>query len=215
MQYAYTGQSVVARTVGTVTEPGQRLEKNPIRGGASSSGNGIAVPPFIPPFTSGSIQDLLIRIATCLTSAFLCETRVQDQPLITVMPDPDAILPTEAAILDLIDVDLSSSFPTSEGEGCPPSIQLSALRTAGIGVFGRIAQAAWLLDQVLRGFEIPNPDTRLACLRRLDGELRMFLSDLVQQTSGKRGPSCQAVSLTIRYVTPPFFPHPRFVVPSS
>ncbi|KAK8855128.1 transcription factor gsfR2 [Apiospora arundinis] len=130
--------------------------------------------------------------------AFLCETRVQDQPLITVMPDPDAILPTEAAILDLIDVDLSSSFPTSEGEGCPPSIQLSALRTAGIGVFGRIAQAAWLLDQVLRGFEIPNPDTRLACLRRLDGELRMFLSDLVQQTSGKRGPSCQAVSLTIR-----------------
>ncbi|KAK8030428.1 hypothetical protein PG990_000162 [Apiospora arundinis] len=130
--------------------------------------------------------------------AFLCETGVQDQPLITSMPDPDAKLPTEAAILELSDVDLSSSFQTSEGEGRPPSSQLPTLRNASIGAFGRIAQAAWLLDQVLRGFENPNLDTRLTCLRKLDGELRMFLSDLVQQTSGKRGPSCQAVSLTIR-----------------
>ncbi|KAK6855660.1 hypothetical protein PG995_007811 [Apiospora arundinis] len=149
-------------------------------------------------FPSLIIQVLLIHLATCLIRAFLCETTVQDQPLIASMPDSDAPLPTEAAILELSDSELPSSFPTSEGEGCPPSIQLSALRTAGIGIFGRIAQAAWLLDQVLKGFEIPNPDTRLACLRRLDGELQMFLSDLVQQTSGKRGPSCQAVSLTIR-----------------
>ncbi|KAK8002413.1 rhamnogalacturonase [Apiospora arundinis] len=170
-------------------------------------------------YTRGEADQAFITISLCARLAyaarihrvFLCETGVQDQPLITSMPDPDAKLPTEAAILELSDVDLSSSFQTSEGEGRLPSSQLSTLRNASIGAFGRIAQAAWLLDQVLRGFEIPNLDTRLTCLRKLDGELRMFLSDLVQQTSGKRGPSCQAVSLTIRYATTPFsFPPQPF-----
>ncbi|KAK8110302.1 uncharacterized protein PG998_006759 [Apiospora kogelbergensis] len=119
--------------------------------------------------------------------AALCEATVPDQPLVTSMLDPDGPLPSESAVLDLSDTEPYLSFPIPEGEEYPLCSRLSALKEADTGEFGRVAQASWLLGQVLSALHIPDLETRLACLRRLDGELQMFLSDLVQQTSGKRG----------------------------
>ncbi|KAK8101830.1 hypothetical protein PG999_012204 [Apiospora kogelbergensis] len=130
--------------------------------------------------------------------AALCEATLPDQPLITSMLDPDGPLPSESAVLDLSDAEPYLSFPIPEGEEYPLCSRLSALKEADTGAFGRTAQASWLLGQVLSALHIPDLETRLACLRRLDGELQMFLSDLVQQTSGKRGPFCGSVSLSIR-----------------
>lgn len=133
--------------------------------------------------------------------AALCEATVPDQPLITSMLDPDGPLPSESPVLDLSDAEPYLSFPIPEGEEYPLCSRLSALKEADTGAFGRVAQSSWLLGQVLSALHIPDLETRLACLRRLDGELQMFLSDLVQQTSGKRGPFCGSVSLSIRFVS--------------
>ncbi|KAK8047714.1 Zn(II)2Cys6 transcription factor [Apiospora saccharicola] len=144
---------------------------------------------------------------------FQCEATTPHQPLITPMPESDAELPTEAAVLD-------EWREPERGAGLPgpgeqqqqqqqqqpqpqpqpqPVAQLSALEHANVGVFGRSAQAAWLLDQVLKGTEIhPNLESRLPSLRGLDEKLRAFLSQLVRQANGKRGPVCQAIAVTIR-----------------
>ncbi|KAK8135357.1 hypothetical protein PG984_003297 [Apiospora sp. TS-2023a] len=133
---------------------------------------------------------------------FQGEATIPHQPLITPMPESDAELPTEAAVLDeWRSPERGASRPGSgeQQQQQQPVRQLSALEEASVGAFGRSAQAAWLLDQVLKGTEIyPNLESRLPSLRGLDEKLRTFLSQLVQQANGKRGPVCQAIAVTIR-----------------
>ncbi|KAK7910874.1 hypothetical protein PG985_013355 [Apiospora marii] len=133
--------------------------------------------------------------------SFQCEATIPHQPLIAPMPESDAELPTEAAIFEGREPERGAGLGlpgSGEQQQQQPAAQLAALEHTNVGAFGRSAQAAWLLDQVLKGTETPNLESRLPSLRGLDEKLRTFLSKLVQQANGKRGPVCQAIALTIR-----------------
>ncbi|RDW77881.1 hypothetical protein BP5796_05733 [Coleophoma crateriformis] len=120
---------------------------------------------------------------------FYCEVSVSDQPLITVFPSGDARLPTEPSVLEQSDV-LSPEQVRY--------IPVSYLSSVDVGGFGRSVQAAWLLDQVLKGREIASLESRSIQLRDLDTALQAFLGEMMQQCSGKRGLHCEAVAITLR-----------------
>jgi hypothetical protein len=121
---------------------------------------------------------------------------VPEQPLLTVVPGANARLPSEPEALAQPDAP----------ELCPrPNITVSSLASEGVGGFGRGAQAALLLDQVLKSFQTPNLNDRLVHLDGLDAALQTFLTVVLQQSHGKPGPFCGAISLAIRSI-----PRPRF-----
>ncbi|KAK4140139.1 uncharacterized protein C8A04DRAFT_15211 [Dichotomopilus funicola] len=82
--------------------------------------------------------------------------------------------------------------------GLKPNSTVSSLASDEVGGFGRAAQAALLLDQVLKSFQTPNLDDRLVQLDGLDTALRTFLTVVLEQSHGKPGPFCGAISLAIR-----------------
>ncbi|PYI35400.1 hypothetical protein BP00DRAFT_478989 [Aspergillus indologenus CBS 114.80] len=105
---------------------------------------------------------------------FLCELAVLNQPLASVMPAGDVHLPRESHTLD-------QDSPTV------------------IGGFGRAAQAAWLLEDVLRGLCSADVDRQRARLVECDRTLQSFLATLMQQNGGGSwGEFCGAIALTIR-----------------
>jgi hypothetical protein len=116
---------------------------------------------------------------------------VSEQPLITVISSEDARLPTEPILLE------QSEYLGPESV---PYVPVSCLSSIDVGAFGRAAQAAWLLDQVLKGFEIPSLGSRLIQLRNLDTALQTFLGVVMQQCDGKGGIFCEAIAITIRSV---------------
>ncbi|RFU31442.1 hypothetical protein B7463_g4874, partial [Scytalidium lignicola] len=120
---------------------------------------------------------------------FFCEVTVCEQPLLTVIPCGDARLPTEPNILE------QTNFLGPESL---PYVPLSSLSSVDVGGFGRSAQAVWLLDQVLKGFEIPSLGSRLIQLRGLDSTLQAFLGVLMRQRNEKEGIFCEAIAITIR-----------------
>ena len=114
-----------------------------------------------------------------------------DQPLLTVFPGGDARLPIEPQILDQLDVLNPESLP---------NIPISCLTSPNIGGFSRTAQAASLLDQVFKGFAIPDLDSRLLLLDRLDANIQAFLSLVMPQCQGQSGAFCAAINIAIRSV---------------
>ncbi|KAI2622107.1 hypothetical protein GGS26DRAFT_247208 [Hypomontagnella submonticulosa] len=120
---------------------------------------------------------------------FFCEVAVPEQPLVTVIPNGDSLLPTEPEILE------QAEF---RGPNIIPQVSVSSLSSVDIGGFGRAAQAAWLLDQVLNGFKIQSFDSKLSQLEALDSTFQTFLGVLMQQSGGKVGKFCEAVAITIR-----------------
>lgn len=116
---------------------------------------------------------------------------VPEQPLVTVIPNGDSLLPTEPEILE------QAEF---RGPNIIPQVSVSSLSSVDIGGFGRAAQAAWLLDQVLNGFKIQSFDSKLSQLEALDSTFQTFLGVLMQQSGGKVGKFCEAVAITIRLV---------------
>jgi hypothetical protein len=90
---------------------------------------------------------------------FFSEVTVFDQPLVTAFPGGDARLPIEPQVLDQLDI---------LDPGSIPNIPVSCLTSPKVGGFGRAAQATCLLDQVFKGFDIPDIDSRLLQLDRLD-----------------------------------------------
>ncbi|KAJ5521273.1 hypothetical protein N7527_005388 [Penicillium freii] len=77
-------------------------------------------------------------------------------------------------------------------------IAIQALNSPGVGGFGRSAQAAWLLDGVLRGLSMTDPDQKRAHLTECDRKLQSFLAVVMQQHGGKYGIFCVSIALTIR-----------------
>ena len=122
---------------------------------------------------------------------FFCDVTVKEQPLITVIPNGDGKLPTEAIILE------QSDF---QGPESIPYLPISSISAIDVGAFGRAAQAAWLLDQVLKVSKTPNLDTDLVQVRGLDTDLRTFLGAVVQQCNGERGIFCEAIAIAIELV---------------
>ncbi|KAN0096723.1 hypothetical protein V8E51_015528 [Hyaloscypha variabilis] len=124
---------------------------------------------------------------------FFCEEAVSDQPLVTIFPGGDSQLPIEPQVLDQLDVLDPQSLP---------KIPLSCLTSPKVGGFGRTAQAACLLDQVLKGFDIPEINSRLLLLDRLDTNIQAFLSLVIPQCPGQAGVFCAAINIAIRSPAP-------------
>jgi hypothetical protein len=116
---------------------------------------------------------------------------VPEQPLITTIPNEEFRLPTEPAILE------QNHVPSLESLN---HVSLSGLGSVDVGGFGRLAQAAWLVDQVLKGFHIPNLDVKLKQLHRLDGDIQAFLSMLMQPCCRVKGVLCETIAIAIRSV---------------
>ena len=116
---------------------------------------------------------------------------VSDQPLVTIFPGADAQLPIEPQVLDQLDILDPQSLP---------NVPLSCLTSPKVGGFGRTAQAACLLDQILKGFHIPDIDSRLLLLDRLDTNIQAFLSLVIPQCPGQAGVFCAAINIAIRSV---------------
>ncbi|KAL2828476.1 hypothetical protein BDW59DRAFT_170962 [Aspergillus cavernicola] len=119
----------------------------------------------IPPRTSWIAEEEEINtwwgIRIC-ERTFLCELPVVEQPLGSVMPAPDDRLPLESSVLD-------QALPRLAGG------------------FGRAAQAAWLLDGVLQGLSLTDPDRKHAHLADYDQTLQSFLVIVMQQHGGNYG----------------------------
>lgn len=122
---------------------------------------------------------------------FYAEVSVPDQPLLISFPDADARLPTEAIIME------QSPFRVPDSKS---GVNLSQLNSAEVGPFGRTAQAAWLLDQVLKTIEVPAIDHRLSGLRNFDSLLQSHLRNLIQHRPEARVIHCEAIAITIRSV---------------
>jgi hypothetical protein len=128
---------------------------------------------------------------------------VSDQPLVTIFPGGDARLPIESQVLDQLDIlDMESV----------PNIPVSCLTSPKVGGFSRTAQATCLLDQVLKGFDTPDLDSRLLQLDRLDVNIQAFLSLVMPQCQGQSGVFCASMNIAIRSVHGYFplnaLPHP-------
>ncbi|PYI19090.1 hypothetical protein BO99DRAFT_385527 [Aspergillus violaceofuscus CBS 115571] len=120
---------------------------------------------------------------------FLCELAVLNQPLASVMPAGDVHLPLESHTLN-------QDSPTV---ALASSVAVHALDAPEIGGFGRAAQAAWLLEDVLRGLCFADPDRQRGHLVECDRALQSFLAMLMQQNGGGSwGEFCVAIALTIR-----------------
>lgn len=126
---------------------------------------------------------------------FFCEATVCDQPLVTIFPSGDSWLPTEPDILDK-----EGKWDTSADPESVTYVPVSSLSCVDVRGFGRAAQAACLLDKILKGFNIPCLVTRLLHLQGLDAALQVFLGLLLKQCEGKDGVFCEALTTTIRLV---------------
>lgn len=122
---------------------------------------------------------------------------VFDQPLVTLFPGRDTRLPIEPQILDQLDILDPESLP---------NIPVSCLTSPKVGGFSRTAQATCLLDQVFKGFETPDIDSRLLQLDRLDTNIQAFLSLVMPECQGQLGIFCAAINIAIRSVHPSFPP---------
>lgn len=132
---------------------------------------------------------------------------VPEQPLVTTIPDGDALLPTEPETLRPGDCVRRDAISTHGAY-----IDVSCIGSPDVGGFGRTAQAAWLLDQVFKTLEIPGLHSRLTQLQGLDITIQTFLGVLLQQCYAKEKPTefCQAIAMTIRSVSPPQRARPFF-----
>ncbi|KAJ5958828.1 uncharacterized protein N7479_005978 [Penicillium vulpinum] len=126
--------------------------------------------------------------------AFLCELATLDQPLGSVIPAQDDCLPLDPTILD----------QRNPAVALASRIAIKALNSPGVGGFGRSAQAAWLLDGVLLGLSMTDPDQKHAYLSECDRKLQSFLAVLMQQHGGNYGIFCVPIALTIRSVPPQY-----------
>jgi hypothetical protein len=131
---------------------------------------------------------------------------VSDQPLVTIFPGEDARLPIEPQVLDQLDI---------LGPESLPNISVSCLTSEKVGGFSRTAQAACLLDQVLKGFDIPDIASRLLQLDRLDTNIQAFLSSVMPQCQGQSGVFCAAMNIAIRSVRGAFSSLPMSLMASQ
>ncbi|KAJ5641466.1 hypothetical protein N7490_005466 [Penicillium lividum] len=119
---------------------------------------------------------------------FLCELAIVDQPLGSVIPAHDNYLPIEPAILD----------QKNPAVALTSHVAIQALNSPGVGGFGRSAQAAWLLDGVLQGLSMTDPDQKHTYLTECDRALQSFLAVVMEQHGGNYGIFCVPIALTIR-----------------
>ncbi|KAF5012134.1 hypothetical protein FDECE_1783 [Fusarium decemcellulare] len=121
--------------------------------------------------------------------AFVHEIMTPEQPLITRIPGGDVELPTEPALLE---------HSTPGGPEPTSHLTVSSLKNVTVGAFGRVAQAAWLHNEILKASDISSPDSRLRKLQSLDSDLQALLVTIMQGCDGRGGFLCQTIAATIR-----------------
>ncbi|KAF2034216.1 hypothetical protein EK21DRAFT_15160, partial [Setomelanomma holmii] len=113
-----------------------------------------------------------------------CETSTSEIPLITSAPDKGDLLPHEV----------------DEGDWEPRlywAAPLAPLSSPDAGCLGRAAQAAYLLDRVVRTTSMTPAQDGIADLAIIDKELQFLLSAVMDKCHGKRGGHCGAVGISI------------------
>ncbi|KAI9730903.1 MAG: hypothetical protein M1834_005621 [Cirrosporium novae-zelandiae] len=105
---------------------------------------------------------------------FFCEFMPPDQPPASKFPGKDDPLPSEMELLSKIHATNIGSMTSPPVSPVPPD---------SVGGFGRVAQAAQLLDQVRSAIRIVDTEDRQAKLLRLDVELQSFLGMVMAQSS--------------------------------
>lgn len=123
---------------------------------------------------------------------FFSELTVAEQPLLTVVPDTQAQLPVESRASEGIDYAPKLSLESS--------LEVSDSGSLSIGPFGRIAQAIWILDQVLSSFKTSQLDMRLAEIAGLHTKIQELLALLLQQGQSQGVVLCEAIAVTLRSV---------------
>lgn len=125
---------------------------------------------------------------------YYCESSLTHVPLITIAPEETDFLPHEVG----------------DCNGDPnmnPGFRITPVTRAGVGCYGRAAQAAYLLDRVIQTVKTSthiSTSDQIATLIFLDGELQRLLSVTMNKCHGKRAGHCGAVGTSIRFVTPKF-----------
>ena len=120
---------------------------------------------------------------------YYCESSLTHVPLITAPPEETDFLPHEVG----------------DCNGDPnmnPGFRIIPVNRAGIGCYGRAAQAAYLLDRVIQAVNTSHnaaPD-QVATLIYLDGELQRLLSVTMNKCHEEWGVHCGAVGASIRCV---------------
>jgi hypothetical protein len=120
-----------------------------------------------------------------LERVFYCETTLTDLTLMTSAPDAADLLPHE----------VGDSKCEDRTKSCYP---VSPTNRAGIGCFGRVAQASYLLDRVIQTIKATSHANPISSFIVLDDELRGLLSVTMNTCLGKRGGHCGAVGISIR-----------------
>ncbi|KAL4875632.1 hypothetical protein BJY04DRAFT_232346 [Aspergillus karnatakaensis] len=123
--------------------------------------------------------------------AFACDQESGfKQSIVTPFPLGDALLPIDRETLDRGDYLHPDSIP---------NIPLACMGTDKAGSFARAAQAACLLDQVLKGLAIPDLSIRLPLLDSLDRTMQSFLTLVLSQTGpGIDWPYCTTMGIAVR-----------------
>lgn len=130
--------------------------------------------------------------ANLCNRTFFCDVICSEQPLVTVISDKEARLPFELEDLTQEEGVLYDTLP---------DLTVSCLTSPKIGGFGRVAQAAFLLDEVLKALSTKSVDSRLVKLDALDAALQKFLAVVMQQCHEVMGGFfCGAIALAIRSV---------------
>ncbi|ORY03675.1 hypothetical protein BCR34DRAFT_591505 [Clohesyomyces aquaticus] len=115
---------------------------------------------------------------------FYCETTAPGIPLITPALEESDMLPHEVGDID--------GHETSN-----LSHQFVSASVAGVGCFGRAAQATYLLDRVIRATKSTNT-SQISSLIALDSDIQRLLSATMDKCHGKRGENCGVVGISIR-----------------
>ncbi len=115
----------------------------------------------------------------------LLELVPSDQPLASVSPSADDLLPPDR---DFLGLDEDATY----NQCLSPCLNR-------VGPFGRLAQAVYLVEKLLNALKIVDITDLQTALSSLDFELQRFL-DLVMGLVDQSSPFCGSIGVTVRYV---------------
>ena len=114
---------------------------------------------------------------------------MSEQPLVSLIPNSETQLPIE------LNEQHENDF---ENSGPGISVHLSSLSLVRVGPLGRSAQAAWLVERIMKSIATLNEDSGLTQVKNLDSTIQSFLGTLMIQSEGSRGVFCEPIAIALR-----------------
>jgi hypothetical protein len=118
------------------------------------------------------------------------ETSIRGRPLATRGINADDLIPLDKEELD------ADTIADSSSEPCPT---VSATQTAGIGMFGREAQAAFLHQEIVVLMSKLDQAEHIE-ISELDSRLQCFLGTVLSDLAANTGANCCATAVTFKFV---------------